>query len=96
MAHYNNLTPSEAERLAILSEECGEVVQAIGKILRHGYESSWTGQTNRTLLEKEVGDVCSIIERMIIVGDINPTKIENFKDIKTDTIEQFLHHQNND
>ena len=34
--HFNNLTPGEAERLAILAEECGEVIQIIGKILRHG------------------------------------------------------------
>lgn len=39
MQHFNNLTPAEAERLAYLSEECAEVIQIIGKILRHGYES---------------------------------------------------------
>lgn len=37
--HFNGLTPAEAERLAMLSEECGEVIQIIGKILRHGYDS---------------------------------------------------------
>jgi hypothetical protein len=37
--HFNGLTPAEAERLALLAEECGEVIQAIGKVLRHGYES---------------------------------------------------------
>lgn len=37
--HFNRLTPAEHERLAYLMEECGEVVQIIGKILRHGYES---------------------------------------------------------
>jgi hypothetical protein len=36
---FNQLTDAEAERLALLAEECGEVVQVIGKILRHGYES---------------------------------------------------------
>ena len=33
---FNGLTPAEAERLALLMEECGEVVQIIGKVLRHG------------------------------------------------------------
>lgn len=37
--HFNKLTPAEAERLTILAEECGEVIQCVGKILRHGYES---------------------------------------------------------
>ena len=38
-AHFNGLSESEQERLSILIEECGEVVQAACKILRHGYES---------------------------------------------------------
>lgn len=35
----NNLTPAEAECLAILIEECAEVQQIACKILRHGYDS---------------------------------------------------------
>jgi hypothetical protein len=47
-----NLNPAQAERLAILAEECGEIVQVIGKILRHGFESTHPegGPTNRQLL----------------------------------------------
>ena len=37
MEHFNGLTPAEAKRLALLAEECGEVLQAIGKVLRHGF-----------------------------------------------------------
>jgi NTP pyrophosphatase (non-canonical NTP hydrolase) len=36
---FNGLTPAEAERLFYLLEELGEAQQAIGKTLRHGYES---------------------------------------------------------
>lgn len=32
--------PTEAERLVVLMEECGEVIQACSKILRHGWKSS--------------------------------------------------------
>lgn len=39
MNHFNRLTPAQAERLAMLAEECAEVVQVVGKILRHGYDS---------------------------------------------------------
>lgn len=39
MGHFNGLSPSQAERLAYLLEELGEAQQAIGKVLRHGYES---------------------------------------------------------
>lgn len=57
MKHFNKLTPAETERLAILAEECGETIQVIGKILRHGYESFHPkdyATTNRTLLENEL------------------------------------------
>lgn len=39
MKPFNELSPAQAERLAYLLEELGEAQQAIGKILRHGYES---------------------------------------------------------
>ena len=60
-AHFNELTPAQAERLAILMEECGEVVQIIGKILRHGFESvspyGHSSETNRQALIRELFDV---------------------------------------
>lgn len=57
--HFNKLTPAQAERLALLSEECGGVIQVIGKILRHGFDSTHPerGRTNRQWLEKELGGV---------------------------------------
>lgn len=60
-AHFNELTPAQAERLAILMEECGEVVQIIGKILRHGYDScspfGANPETNRQALVRELFDI---------------------------------------
>lgn len=60
-ANFNGLTPAQTERLAILMEECGEVVQIIGKILRHGYESGspfgHNPETNRQALIRELFDV---------------------------------------
>lgn len=35
----NKLNDAQSERLALLLEELGEAQQAIGKILRHGYQS---------------------------------------------------------
>lgn len=60
-AHFNGLSPAQAERLAILMEECGEVVQIIGKILRHGYDScspfGASQETNRQALVRELFDI---------------------------------------
>jgi NTP pyrophosphatase (non-canonical NTP hydrolase) len=65
--HFNQLTPAEAERLAMLAEECGEVIQVIGKILRHGYDSYHPANprvTNRDLLAKELRDVNAVLHAM--------------------------------
>lgn len=65
--HFNKLTPAQAERLAMLAEECGEVIQVIGKILRHGYDShqpSNPGQSNKRLLNKEMIDVFAVWRQM--------------------------------
>lgn len=58
-AHFNKLTPAQAERLAILAEECSEVIQIIGKILRHGLYSAHpvTGEVNIDALLREIIDV---------------------------------------
>lgn len=60
-SNFNGLKPEEEERLAILVEECGEVIQVIGKILRHGYDnykpSDPNKETNRSKLEKELSDL---------------------------------------
>lgn len=73
MDHFNNLSPAEAERLAMLSEEAAEIVQIVGKILRHGYEShhpSNPAVKNRELLDDELGDLMTVAKRMIGAGDI--------------------------
>lgn len=73
MQHFNNLTPAEAERLAMLAEECGEVIQAVGKILRHGYDSHHPDQagkppefrhTNRDQLKQELADLLAVVDMM--------------------------------
>jgi hypothetical protein len=67
MKHFNQLTPAQAERLAMLAEECGEVIQIVGKILRHGYESYHPANprlTNRDLLAKELRDVNAVLQVM--------------------------------
>lgn len=65
--HFNQLTPAEAERLAMLAEECGEVIQVVGKILRHGYASCHPANltvTNKELLVKELQDVNAVLQEM--------------------------------
>lgn len=71
-APFNGMSPAEAERLAMLAEEAGEIVQAVGKVLRHGYESRSPegGPTNRQHLYRELGDLIAIVHGMMWAGDI--------------------------
>ena len=61
MTNFNKLTPMQTEAIAILAEECGEVIQECGKILRHGlndYSPHDPGNVpNIVNLQKELGDV---------------------------------------
>lgn len=95
MLAFNNLSPAEAERLALLAEELGESIQAIGKILRHGYESRHPdgGPTNRESLEIELGDVRHAINRMTASGDLIEKNIEDRSLKKAISVEKYLHHQ---
>lgn len=96
MRHYNNLTPAEAERLAILSEEIGEVQQIIGKILRHGYENYHPNDpsvTNRDLLAVELGHFEYAKRLMLHEKDIDGEKIFGSLDAKRNSIKKYLHHQ---
>jgi uncharacterized membrane protein YccC len=94
--HFNQLSEAEAERLAILAEECGEVIQAVGKVLRHGYESNNKGQlpeTNRQALEREIGDLLHNLARMEVAGDLSHDRIEARALSKAAHVGPYLHHQ---
>lgn len=93
-AHFNQLTPAEAERLALLAEECAEVIQVVGKILRHGYESRHPdgGPSNRALLETELGHIGSAQHMMTQADDVNSESIDASLRAKLRRVYSFLHH----
>lgn len=90
------MTPAELERLAILAEECGEVQQIIGKILRHGYDShnpfDPNRVNNRLLLERELGDLSFAVNFLADKGDINLLSVRGHMTTKEDNIGQYLHY----
>ena len=93
--YFNRLNPAELERLAILSEELGEAQHAIGKILRHGFDSCHphTGISNRANLELELGHVQNAISMVVNTGDVSPTRIRGHQQQKQVNITKHLHHQ---
>jgi NTP pyrophosphatase (non-canonical NTP hydrolase) len=95
--HFNCLTAAEDERLTILSEEASEVIKAIAKIQRHGYESYNPNRpqdgNNREQLEQEIGDLSVAIKMMIHCSDIQAKKINEATARKEADISRYLHHQ---
>lgn len=90
------LSAAARERLVLLMEECAEVQQVIGKILRHGYESYHPDTpevTNRMLLERELGDVGCALTMMMSSGDVDAFKITEAATSKTERVKQYLHFQ---
>lgn len=96
--HFNGLTPAEAERLAMLSEEAGEIVQAVGKILRHGYESTHPagGPTNREALLHEIHDIRVIISMMSARNDIDLRTMRAEYMEHYNAKAKYMHHQEDD
>lgn len=96
MQPFNKLTPAEAERLAILAEECAEVIQIVGKILRHGYESYHPDDTtkgpNREQLAREIGDLDAIVDLMIVTDDLSQGELIDAKAEKSKRMRKYMHH----
>lgn len=97
MEHFNKLTPGEAERLAILAEEAGEVIQIIGKILRHGYESynpfDMNRTTNRVLLEREMADFYHAVGMLSALGDVSALNLSKETFDRVVKGKKYTHHQ---
>ena len=95
---FNGLTPAQAERLGMLVEECGEVIQIAGKILRHGYDSYHPNDpttTNRHLLVLELRDVNAVLKAMARDELINANINTGVEDIWAKKL-RYAHHQEAD
>lgn len=84
MSHFNKLTPEEHEALTLLFEECGEVVQIVGKIMRHGLDS-WhpdSLKVNRDELAKECSDVLCSVRILVRDGVITQRRLNTARRAK--------------
>ena len=78
--------------MAVLQEECAEVIQAVSKINRFGMYGEWQGVTNKQSLITEIGDVLAIIKILMTETDINITEndLEKAVEAKLKKLEIFL------
>ncbi len=95
-AHFNHLTPAQAEALALIAEEAAEVIMAIGKILRHGLESvnphEPDGGNNRMDLSREIGDFTAAVRLGIEENVVDPLLIRHGEQQKMLSVGRYLHH----
>lgn len=93
--HFNRLTPAEAERLAMLAEECAEVIGIVGKILRHGYDSHHPDSpalSNRDLLAGEIADVDAVVKAMK-AGELKDYEARDIIGTRWKKKLRYSHHQ---
>lgn len=95
--HFNQLTEEESEALAILSEECAEVIQIICKIQRHGLDSFNPNDKSKTqnwqLLAEEIGHVDYAKKRLFKILPVDLACLsENEALVKEMKIGRYLHH----
>lgn len=93
----SHLTLAEIERLSKLAEECGEVVQMVGKILVHGYESfspfDLDQETNRSGLLREIANISAVVGLMLKNGDLPHPPTNEQIDEKMKDLYKYTHHQ---
>lgn len=94
--HFNKLTPAEAERLAMLAEECAEVIVEINKALRHGFYSYHPDQPhlmNHIRIAKELVDVEAVVNMMFEAGDLSYARTGSRVAEAMQKKLRFAHHQ---
>lgn len=80
------------EILNILQEECAEVIQAVSKVARFGFEHRWpdeTSQSNRECLEQEVGDVLAMVKLMIDFGMVKEENLQIWTNRKIEKLKKW-------
>lgn len=88
-------TQPQRERLVLLAEECAEVIHAVTKILRHGYDSGHPrgGSDNREDLERECGNLRYAMVLMTTAKDIDKQEVHRFAQLKSEDVREYLHDQ---
>lgn len=94
--HFNKLTPAQSERLAMLAEECAEVIVEVNKTLRHGFYSYHPDEPNKLnhlRIAHELIDVEAVIHMMFEAGDLSyDCSVERVDEARRRKL-KYAHHQ---
>lgn len=81
----NKIKPADFEICNILAEESAEVIQAVSKIFRFGWDSCHPNTpnfTNKDHLEEELGDILCIISLLGQKKIINMDSVQQYAECK--------------
>lgn len=96
IAKHGNITPAEAEILGILQEECAEVIMAVSKTRRFGWDSCHPDVpnfSNKEHLTEELGDLLAMVKilcdkeiidqkLLVLAIEFKTTKLSKYSNIK--------------
>ena len=90
------MTEAQLEVLVVLMEECGEVIQRIGKILRFGPDATHPRKpelgTNQEALCEEIAHVMAATQLCAKYDMVDGALIDEERRRKLATIDDYLHH----
>ena len=91
--NFNN----EGLNLTLLQEECAEVIHIISKIKRFGLETHHprVKENNRTVLEKELGDLILLVDILISNNTLKRNNITIHRNKKLDTLGKYYENNTN-
>jgi len=73
----------------IVQEECSEVIQAISKIFRFGFDNLNNGISNKQHLEEELGQLCAMMSMLYLKWELNRDVIAEACSLKTKTFDKW-------
>lgn len=94
MGIVNRIGEAEQERLGLFTEEMGESQLEIGKILRHGIDSSHPDDpdlSNAERLELEAGHVLASIDLLVACGTLSREGLARSRRAKLEKLRSWLH-----
>lgn len=90
-------TKAENEMLDILQEECAEVIQAISKIKRHGWDSYnpdiLAAPTNQDHFSDEVAQLLTVVGQFFANGKLSELRMEEEAKRKSEQLKKYTHYQ---
>lgn len=84
------LNISTTDTMIIAQEECAEVIQAISKIMRFGFDDKYKKLTNRQRLSEEVGDLLCMIDLLIDKGVVVRDHVEDARVQKIKKLKKWV------